>query len=69
MWACYGGHIPIIFSLIEAGCDFSLRDSEGKSGMDILRERHPSKVDSVRQFQRKVGSDIAGYSVITTRHG
>ena len=48
MWASYHGHIPVIISLIEAGCDYSLRNKEGKSAMDVLREKHPDKVEEVQ---------------------
>ena len=45
--ASYHG-IPTVISLIEAGCDFSLRNKEGKSAMDYLREEHPDKVKEVQ---------------------
>ena len=48
MWASYHGHIPVVISLIKAGCDYSLRTREGTSAMDILRERHPDKVEEVQ---------------------
>ena len=46
--ASYFGYIPIVISLIEAGCDASLRNKGGKSAMDYLRERHPDKVEEVQ---------------------
>ena len=48
MYASYHGEIPIVISLIEAGCDYSLRNKEGKSAMDYLREEHPDKVKEVQ---------------------
>ena len=38
----------IVISLIKAGCDYSLRNKNGKSAMDYLRERHPDKVEEVQ---------------------
>jgi ankyrin repeat protein len=44
MKAAANGHIPIMISLIEAGCNHSLKNKEGKSGMDLLRQNYPDKV-------------------------
>ena len=48
MEASYNGEIPVVISLIKAGCDYSLRNKEGKSAMDVLREKHPGKVEEVQ---------------------
>ena len=33
------GNIPIAMALIDAGCDYSLKDKDCKSGMEWLREK------------------------------
>jgi hypothetical protein len=48
IFSCFGGYCPIAKSLIEAGCDYSISNKTGKSGMDYLKERHPDKVDEVQ---------------------
>ena len=48
IWAAENDEIPVVISLIKAGCDYSLRNNQSKSGMDWLRERHPDKVKEVQ---------------------
>ena len=48
IYASSNGQIPVVISLIEAGCDYSHRDNEGKSAMDKLRQYHPDKVKEVQ---------------------
>jgi ankyrin repeat protein len=51
IYACYGGHSLLAISLIEAGCNTSVTNKAGKSGMDLLKEKHPSKkVNEVQVF-------------------
>ncbi len=46
--SCAMGCIPVAISLIEAGCDVSLRDKNGQTGMDWLREYYPDKLEEVQ---------------------
>jgi hypothetical protein len=50
IYACYGGNTLIAISLIQAGCDHSVTNKSGKSGIDLLQERHPAKVNEVQVF-------------------
>ncbi len=38
MWAAYNGRIPVAISLIEAGCNTLIKNKQGKSVIDILKE-------------------------------
>ena len=42
------GNIITSIILIEAGCDYSLKNNEGKSAMDELKERNPGQVREVQ---------------------
>ena len=52
MMAAYGScHIPTVIYLIVAGCDHSLRNKEGKSALDFVKEKHSDKVKEVQVTQ------------------
>ena len=42
------GNIITSIMLIEAGCDYSLKNNGFKSAMDELKERHPGQVSEVQ---------------------
>jgi ankyrin repeat protein len=46
--AAGNGHIPTVIYLIEAGCDHSLSNKDGKSALDYVEEKHPDKVKEVQ---------------------
>ena len=48
IYAAKNGKIDIVELLISKGGNPSIRDNSGKSAMDWLKERHPSKVDEVQ---------------------
>jgi ankyrin repeat protein len=51
MLAADNGRIPTVIYLIEAGCDHSLRNKEGKSALDFVKEKHSDKVKEVQVTQ------------------
>jgi ankyrin repeat protein len=48
IYACFYGNISTAISLVEAGCDYSIRHKYSKSGMDYLQEKHPAAVNEVQ---------------------
>jgi hypothetical protein len=51
MSAAWNGRIPTVIYLIKAGCDHSLRNKEGKSALDFVKEKHSDKVKEVQVTQ------------------
>ena len=47
--SCLKGHSAIAIALIEAGCDYNLRDKSGKCAIDYLKEQHPTEVDKIQR--------------------
>ena len=51
MKAAGSGHIPTVIYLIEAGSDHSIRNKQGKSALDFVKEKHSDKVKEVQVTQ------------------
>ncbi len=46
--ACRQGHIPLAVALIEAGCDYSLKDDDHATGLYYCKKQHPLKVKDIQ---------------------
>ena len=43
IWACHYGHTDIARLLIEHGADINIKNKNGKTALDILKEQYPDK--------------------------
>jgi ankyrin repeat protein len=63
--AAQHGRIPTVIYLIEAGCDHSLRNKDGKSALDIVKENHSYQVKEVQVTQNLSHSYLLAHYLLT----
>jgi len=53
MLACYSKNEDLVFDLLEIGADINLKNSQGKSALDVLNKKEslPIKLNSLKESE------------------